>query len=72
MNIKDSSRHGLTCGLASILVAGGSVFFASAAVADQACGDGGTTATYTGTGYDRDDYVALRKDAMSRAWAHVG
>ena len=64
--IKETSWHGVAFGLASILVAGGTLILPSAAVADQACGNAGTT--YTGAVLDIDDRVALRKNAMYRAW----
>ena len=69
MNIKDSSRHGLAFGLASILVAGGILTLPSAAVASQACGDGGSIATYANIGLDIDEQVDLRKKTMYLAWA---
>ena len=69
MNIKDSRRHGLTFGLASILVAGGILTLPSAAVASQATSDGGSIAIYANTGLDVDEQVALRKKTMYLAWA---
>ena len=64
MNIKDSTRHGLTFGLASILAAGGILTLPSAAVASQACSDGGSIAIYANIGLDIDEQVDLRKETM--------
>ena len=69
MNIKDSTRHGVAFGLASILVAGGILTLPSAAVAGQACSDGGSIAIYANTGLDIDEQVDLRKETMYLAWA---
>jgi len=69
MNIKDRSRHGLTFGLASILVAGGILSLPSTAVASQANSDGGSITIYAITRLDVDEQVALRKETMYLAWA---
>lgn len=73
MNIKDTtSRQGVAAGLAALIVAGATLALPSAAVADQAVGDGCRTASYAEGGLDIDDRVVLRKTAMARAWAHRG
>jgi len=46
MNIKDTGRHGVALGLASILVAGGSLALPSAAEASQLRTDGGVITIY--------------------------
>lgn len=66
-SIENTSRHGVALGLASLLVAGGTLI-PSAAVADQ-YGDGGSIAIYANTGLDIDQHVDLRQNAMYRAWA---
>ena len=67
MNITNSSRNRVAAGLAALMMAGATLALPSAAVADQAVGDGGRTASYAGL--DIDDRVVLRKTAMARAWA---
>ena len=69
MNIKDTGRHGVALGLASILVAGGSLALPSAAEASQLRTDGGAITIYANTWLDIDEQVALRKEAMSLARA---
>jgi len=69
MNLKDTGRHGVAVGLASILVAGGTLALPSAAEASRPCIDGGVITIYANTWPDVDERVALRKEAMSLAWA---
>ena len=69
---RNTPRQGVAFGLASIVVAGGTLVLSSAAVADQAVGDSGSTtstSTYSPAVPDIDERVALRKNALYRAWA---